>query len=128
MFEDALSWEDAEKRCTYDGGHLATITSAVENAFVSSLPGMAGQAWIGCSDSEKEGSWAWTKPGPGDTTLRRYNWQFANWKSGYGEEGGEDCVSVNHAGWWRDRACSDYLKFVCEIEDPVVVENSPTFR
>ena len=122
-----VTWADAESRCTADGGHLATITSAAENEFVSSLPRMDGQAWIGCSDIEKEGSWTWTKPGPGDTTLRRYKWEFANWGLGYGTDGGEDCVTVDEAGWWRDRDCSEYLQFVCEIEDPVVVENSPTF-
>ena len=51
------SWQDAEDACTYDGGHLATITSASENQFVAALLGGSGaDAWIGCNDAEREGA------------------------------------------------------------------------
>jgi len=44
------------------GGHLATVTSAAENAFLANL--IAGQdlgAWLGGSDAAEEGVWRWTE-------------------------------------------------------------------
>ena len=57
------SWQDAEDACTYDGGHLATITSASENQFVAALLGGSGaDAWIGCNDAEREGAFSRARP------------------------------------------------------------------
>ena len=44
------------------GGHLATVTSGAENAFLAGL--IAGQdlgAWLGGSDVSEEGVWRWTE-------------------------------------------------------------------
>jgi hypothetical protein len=38
------------------GGYLATITSAAENAFLATL---ASDGWIGGSDAAAEGTWRW---------------------------------------------------------------------
>ena len=40
------------------GGHLVTLTSADENAFVHGLTG-GGAAWLGASDAAVEGEWRW---------------------------------------------------------------------
>ena len=58
------TWEAARaaaRNRTFNGlqGYLATITSAEENAFVTSKTG-GSAAWIGGSDFDVEGSWQWT--------------------------------------------------------------------
>lgn len=57
------TWEAARaaaKNRTFNGlqGYLATITSAEENAFVTSKTG-GSAAWIGGADLDVEGSWQW---------------------------------------------------------------------
>ncbi len=48
-----------------DGGYLATITSAGENAFLAGLMADAGAwgygGWLGGSDAASEGVWRWTE-------------------------------------------------------------------
>ena len=39
-----------------------------------------------------------------------------------------DCCAMSAGGLWRDASCASYARFVCELEDPVVVETSGTFR
>jgi hypothetical protein len=52
----------AAQAATFNGvsGHLVTIFSAAENAFVASLiTSVSGSAWIGASDALVEGEWRW---------------------------------------------------------------------
>jgi len=43
---EGLSWEDAKARAEADGGHLATITSAEENALVYALIAENPDIWV----------------------------------------------------------------------------------
>lgn len=79
---EGISWETAEELCEENGAHLATITSAEEQAAVESLLTDAGTSvayWLGASDSEEEGEWEWvteevfdytnwSRQGPNDST------------------------------------------------------------
>ena len=58
----AKNWKTARDICRDDneavGTDLATITSPEENAFVQRL--LTSNAWIGCNDLDKKGTWAWS--------------------------------------------------------------------
>ena len=60
LFTDAKSWNAAQAACAALGGHLVTIESPEENAFVRQLAGGA-VVWIGFTDSAvwgaTEGDW-----------------------------------------------------------------------
>ncbi|MBR0373052.1 MAG: C-type lectin domain-containing protein [Mogibacterium sp.] len=55
-------WTDAEQSCRGMGGHLVTITSPEEQAFIESLienDGTLYHYWIGATDREVEGTFRW---------------------------------------------------------------------
>ena len=69
-----ITWENAKNAAaarSYYGltGYLVTVTSATEQAFVSSK--LEGQGWMGSSDSVSENSWRWVT-GPENGTLFFY--------------------------------------------------------
>lgn len=74
------------------GGYLATITSAAEQAFVQSSFGFllgfgnTGTAWLGASDAVVEGEWRWLE-GPENGQLMDYtNWRPGHPANGPGQE------------------------------------------
>jgi len=52
------TWGAAAIDCVAQGGHLASISSAHENAFVGALAG-SGRYWIGLEDARSEGDFLW---------------------------------------------------------------------
>ena len=54
-----MSWGDASAQAQADGGYLATIASATENAFVTEYIIGGSNAWLGGSDAAVEGEWRW---------------------------------------------------------------------
>jgi hypothetical protein len=74
-----ITWTAARTQAaarSYSGcpGHLATITSAEENAFLSSLPGLAYDVWVGGfqpdGSLEPGGNWQWVTGEP---------WSYTAW-------------------------------------------------
>ena len=53
-----MSWAQAEALAVQEGGHLATIRNASEQAWVVQNLG-PGDAWIGLTDAQSEGAWTW---------------------------------------------------------------------
>ena len=53
LVKNAKNWNNAEKDCNSKGGHLASIHSAAENNFVSSLA-PSNNLWIGGTDAAVE--------------------------------------------------------------------------
>lgn len=101
-----LDWFEARDDCETRGGHLVTVGSRAENDIASSV----GGGWIGLSDLDEEGSFAWITGEP-------YTWDgFApgepnDWGAG------EDCVELV-ADWsaWNDLDCAARIGHLCEIE------------
>ncbi len=56
-FENALEFENAEYECEKIGGHLVTITSEQEDAFICSI--IDQRIWLGGTDKEEEGTFVW---------------------------------------------------------------------
>lgn len=82
-------------------GHLATLTSASENAFAALTVAQGALAWVAGSDDGAEGSWTW-RAGPEAGTAIGYT----NWAPGEPNNccNGENFLHVNWGpgGTWND--------------------------
>jgi hypothetical protein len=102
---------------TYNGlpGHLVTITSADENAFVTRLLKMS---WIAVDDRDVEGTFKYSAaPESGSLPV------YTAWGHGQPDNSNnEDCVHLWDAlslpNNWNDRPCTDRLPYVIEYECP----------
>lgn len=89
-----VSWDDAQAECEARGGHLVTITSAEENAFVYSLVADSSfwfvdahnnglGPWLGAyqpeGSEEPDGGWRW---------VTNEAFDYTNWEAGQPDEGG----------------------------------------
>ncbi|HEX6916287.1 MAG TPA: HYR domain-containing protein [Chitinophagaceae bacterium] len=91
------------------GGHLVTINSAAENAFVS---GMSSQfIWIGFTDRDVEGTYRWITNEP---------IVYTNWNSGEPNNAGgnEDWAVINWGpnGTWNDWFYTSSALYAIEFE------------
>ncbi len=116
---DVLTWEDAQRFCLEQGGHLAVISSEEENDFLRALLDKRGfkSAYFGFSDAANEGEWEWVTGEPVS---------YTNWYEG---EPNNDQGSENYAGFyflknsgaqWFDGDFGDQSNggkaFICEWE------------
>lgn len=90
------TWIGARLSSIIAGGHLVTITSQLENAFVSSQ--YTSQAWIGLTDESQEGAFEWVTDEP---------LNYSKWWTGQPDnyDGGEDYGEINYGGlgYWNDQ-------------------------
>lgn len=106
---------DAEKFCEESGGHLATITSAEENAAIASiLPESGLSYWLGADDSQKEGTFTWVTGEP---------FEFTNFAENEPNDvDNEDYLTIYASGGtasvgtWNDSKGNRYKGFILEIE------------
>ena len=101
-------------------GHLVTITSAVENAYIDSL--VNNNVWLSATDSNIEGQWVWN--GGAEDGLNFWNGvaggsapsgQYDNWAGGEPNDwgAGEDTSEFrNGTGQWNDN--NGNLRYVIE--------------
>ena len=97
----AESTANATTNALGSGWHLATLTSASENAFVVSLiaAGLPGRShfWLGGTDATVEGTWTWVT---GEA------FSYANWGAGEpNNSGNEDYMALDLNGAtyiWND--------------------------
>ncbi|MEG4235765.1 HYR domain-containing protein [Microcoleus sp. Pol11C3] len=91
------------------GGHLATISSAAENALISGfLPGQ--RMWIGFTDRDNEGTYKWITNEP---------ITYTNWSGGEPNNAGgnEDWAVINWTGpTWNDWYYTQPAYYVVEFE------------
>lgn len=121
------SWIDASNQAaasTYleSPGHLVTITSAEENAFVNGLvPAAGGSGYIGLHDQVNEGTFTWVT---GELV------SYTAWEPGEPNnfEGVEDCAIQYPHGSWNDTGCTYQAAshFVIEYDGPFADSTPPT--
>jgi hypothetical protein len=115
LFDDFVAWEVAEERCGAWGGHLASIESSEEDAFLDDWPAELGvppgdgsALWLGGTDAALDGVFRWSN----DTPLG-----YAGWAPNQPDNGvGVDCIAKRNDGSerWYDHRCADELRYVCE--------------
>jgi len=102
-----MPWGEAVKACKELGGHLVTIESAGEMAFLQKLVG-SSRLWVGATDQSAEGKWVWINGKGFSPTLKL-------WASGEPNEGRKaNYASLLSAGL-RDTSTSSRVGgFICE--------------
>lgn len=106
-------------------GHLATITSAAENAYVRALG--SGVLWLGGSDSVTEGIWIWAGDGvEGGAVFSNVstsqNGYYTNWAAGQPDNSSnEDHLEMSAAGTWNDALLTVAKSYVIEWEGAAVM-------
>ncbi|XP_052286377.1 macrophage mannose receptor 1-like isoform X2 [Dreissena polymorpha] len=100
-------WAHSENICKQLGGHLVTINSASEQAFVDAFmarhnPGNA--VWIGLHDRKVEGQFEWTS----GEHVTYTNW-VPNHMSNYENYLTEDCIALfpYQSDQWDDMPCGE---------------------
>jgi large repetitive protein len=92
---NASSWSGAEAEAVALGGHLATVSDAGEQQWLSDAFGRFGASWIGLSDQAVEGTFSWSS---GAAT------SYTNWAPGQpnnANTGSNDAVYLNPGdGLW----------------------------
>lgn len=107
---EQLAHAQGAQLCDELGGHLPTITTRKESEYFGTTIAGGQRAWIGLTDRDQEGTFQWV-----DGTQLNYT----NWEAGEpNDQGGEDCVEINHNGLgkWNDQSCTDPRPIYCEIE------------
>lgn len=109
-------------------GHLATITSAGENAFVTGL--ISAPVWIGGSDAAVEGEWRWLG-GPeagamfwlGTQSGSAQNGYYTNWAATEPNNASpaEDGIQLRTNGTWYDVLVSNSMGYVVEWEGASII-------
>lgn len=109
-------------------GHLANITSQLENDFVNALA--PGNAWIGGSDAIVEGEWRWTS-GPesgqqfwqGAAAGNTVSGSYARWGGGEPNNSGgtEDHVHIRADGFWNDQNAGTAYNYIIEWDESLFV-------
>jgi hypothetical protein len=115
VFAELAAWDVAEQRCLAWGGHLASVQSLEEDAFLDDWPAQLGipfadgsGIWLGGTDAAVDGDFRW---------LDGSALSFLGWAPNQPDNGaGIDCIEKRNDGTalWYDRRCSDPRPFMCE--------------
>ncbi len=116
MYKGVPRWVEAEAFCRALGGHMATITTPEENAFVHAFMWDSGHttAYFGLEDEERDHTWEWVTGEPVE---------YTNWHRGEPSYSGRERYGMyfykhttgewNDAHFyehWEDPGCS----YICE--------------
>ena len=107
------TWEQAEKEAILAGGHLVTINDSAEENWLRKTFDNTYNYWIGFTDRQQEGNWAWSS----GETVTHSNWApnepnnlnpsvvGTDWQRYY-TEAGEDYAIMNwiigDVAYWND--------------------------
>ncbi|MDF3064875.1 MAG: peptidase gametolysin [Polyangiaceae bacterium] len=97
------------------GWGLASVESAAENSFLSSLTGTT-EYWLSGTDSAVEGTFVWASGASfwsGGPTGSAVPGAYVSWVSGEPNNTG-DCMRITAGGPWRDASCTSSYRAICE--------------
>jgi cysteine-rich repeat protein len=104
------SYQQAAALCASAGGHLASITSAGEDAAAFAAVRAGDTPWLGADDLALEGTFAWTTGEP---------LAYTHFHAGKPDNAGNaDCAQYLTDGTWSDTGCAGaaVTGTLCEIE------------
>jgi large repetitive protein len=106
------SYQEAAAMCTAFGGHLASITTAAEDAAAFSAVRSGDTPWLGATDIATEGTFRWV-------TGEAFG--YSNFDAGKPDNAGNaDCVRYVADGAWTDAACGGSAAHasgtLCEVD------------
>ncbi|MFP4313054.1 MAG: cadherin-like domain-containing protein [Alphaproteobacteria bacterium] len=108
----------AAQAATLNGvnGHLVTITSAAENAFVDSIIG--NHVWLAANDFAVEGEWRWAAGPESGIQFSQggnpVNGMYENWYGSEPNTSGHDRAILNTNGTWYDDNNNNSRRYVIE--------------
>ncbi len=105
LSRDCMTYPEAQIEATNRGGHLATIQSSEENAYIAKEL-KVGNAFIGLSDVLNEGQFVWED----GSELSYTNW-YSKQPNNYNNQ---DFVAIMKSGYWNDMEKDASLSFVME--------------
>ncbi|XP_064597822.1 IgGFc-binding protein-like [Liolophura sinensis] len=122
VFDKPEPFDEADRRCQAEGGHLASVLDQKTVDFLKSqmeLLGHDGKYWIGYSDRNMEGIYVWL-----DNSFSEYS----NWAAGEptaDDRLAKDCVAVGKATEFKfvTQKCNIEQGFVCR--KPLSLKNCP---
>lgn len=102
-------------------GHLATISSATENAVVQGLL-TGNDIWLGANDENGLGNWHWAGGqedaigfwSGSDSSGSAVNNQYTNWAAGQPQDDAEHYAAMSTAGTWYDDSGTSTHRYVIE--------------
>jgi len=112
VFDRHVSWKEASEQCEEAGGHLLTVTSAGENAFVQSLCANTSSSQYYLGAEFNGGIWSW---------VSNESFVYKNWQNGVPDNSGSEVSRLTmqrENGRWKSEtgeAMAD-IGFVCEWE------------
>lgn len=105
-----FTWDEARRDAEKQGGHLGTITSGEELQSIRMVIRGFRACWLGATDSQQEGSWAW---------ITGEQWSYSPWNAGEPNDAlGEDYLMDIGNGAWNDFPSSRLLSYLLEIGYP----------
>lgn len=123
LYDDTLSWSSARRLCERLGGHLVTITSQEENAFVQELvqAGAHDRYWLG---AHNDSPWDYQNSSYAYEWVTGEAFSYADWADGEPNGSGTDAQTEHFAhmvktcsSQWNDTYNTDKSNgFICEIE------------
>ncbi len=110
-YAETLTWSEAKAKCEAMGGHLVTITSSEEQAFIESIN--SSSRWIG-GYRDSGNNWKW---------VTGEKWSYTNWapnepNNSSAVVSNENCVAVWPKKWndMNDGNKSEQSGYICEWE------------
>lgn len=102
-----MPWLVAINHCGARGMAMVSVDSQAENDSIAAR--VTGPSWLGLNDRDAEGTFIW------DTGAE---FSYDNWAptqpDNMGAGAGEDCVSMQAGGMWRDEWCNELRMPLCE--------------
>jgi len=122
VFNERMTWTNAEKACNVQGGHLASIPDIETSNFIHSIIKTGNVFWSGGYKTSKNSPWRWTDNRP----FNFENWYPGNPDNFQGFGGSEFCIEFWKSDkglrmTWNDNRCdnlSNPTGYACQIIDP----------
>jgi len=116
-YTDKLSWEDAEKYCEDNGGHLATISDKDEDAFVKTVVSRYTNSWIGGRLDDEGFDYLWVTGEP---------FSYTNWGSRTEVDANRIYFERYYDDYeWNQASKYSTYGFICEWDNQTIRDAFP---